>query len=154
MSYHFLDDSGVATLWAAIKEKFIDVTKKGAANGVCPLNANGVIPGEYIPGGGDGIYVVHVSVDQLFGNPTGDADELMGLVDHDLAVLDIEAPTPVSGHYTAYLTKKSSTKANYYFALLVHDELMHQLKEYIYHVSTSVGRITLDEKFTFVTEEE
>lgn len=130
----------------------VGTAEKGAANGVCPLNAYGVIPSEYIPGSGDGIYVVHVSVDQLFGNPTGDIDELMGLSEHDNAILDITAPTPVSGHYTAYLSKR--TVVNYYFTLFIHDKTENRLKVYIYEVSTSVGRITLDEKFTFVTEEE
>lgn len=114
------------------------------------IDANGVLSAS--GGGGDGIYVVHVNVNQSFGSPTGDESELMGLREHDNAILDITAPTPVSGHYTAYLSKR--TVVNYYFTLFIHDKTENRLKIYIYEVSTSVGRITLDEKFTFVTEEE
>ena len=149
MSYHFLDDSGVATLWAAIKEKFIDVTKKGAANGVCPLNAYGVIPGEYIPGGGEeDRYVVNVNVD-VDGHlrtdiPAADAEELMEIAQHDFPELRLVVTGTL--FYKAQFVAKLSSRYMFTF--------QNGRRYIVYEVNTTNGTISITSEITFVTEEE
>ena len=135
MSYHFLDDSGVATLWAAIKAKFIDVTKKGAANGVCPLNAYGVIPGEYIPGGGDeDRYVVNATADIDGTNPTADMNELKEMANHDYPVLRVFLGSNQSSMIAELAGKLGDI---YQFSVLI------GRISYLYGVNTVAGTITL-----------
>lgn len=147
MSYHFLDDSGVETLWTAIKAKFIDVTKKGAANGVCPLNAYGVIPGEYIPGGGEeDRYVVNVNVNTYLVEPQADPDELKEIAEHNAPELRLVLNDSV--YFRASLLGK--TMHVYMFSVL---NANHYVQ---YAVNTISGTISVvgDGHFATVTEEE
>lgn len=50
MSKQYLDKTGLAYFWGKIKTAFIPASAKGAAGGVCPLNASGKIDPSYLPG--------------------------------------------------------------------------------------------------------
>lgn len=62
----------------------LTVSDKGAANGVAPLNAYGVIPGEYIPGGGDeDIYLVNVAIALDRSPTTYDSEAVKDIPNHN-----------------------------------------------------------------------
>ena len=57
----------------------LTTSDKGAANGVCPLDANGKVLGTYLPAMDAEIYVVSVQTDGSFLNPTANASELAAI---------------------------------------------------------------------------
>lgn len=118
---------------------------KGAANGVAPLNANGVIPGEYIPGSGEtDSYVVEVQTSS-FLDPTADEDELKAIIAHyeagercELKVYPDDSGT--HGFYIGHLT--FSTGSIFKFTVY------HNLESafYIFSVNTTEGTIEISEE--------
>lgn len=178
MADRYLDPHGVGTLWAAIKNRFVQkeagkglssndytaaekaklagtpaagniltVSDKGVSNGVVPLNAYGVIPGEYIPGGGEeDRYVVNVNVNTYLVEPQADPDELKEIAEHTAPELRLVL------NDSAYLRAALLSKAMhvYMFSVLNADHYVQ------YSVNTSRGTISVvaDGHFATVTEEE
>lgn len=121
--------------------------KVGVANGVAPLNAYGVIPGEYIPGGGEeDRYVVNVNVNTYLVEPQADPDELKEIAEHNAPELRLVLNDSVYFH--ASLLGK--TMHVYMFSVL---NANHYVQ---YAVNTISGTISVaaDGHFATVTEEE
>ena len=65
-------------------ESILSTANKGAVNGVAPLNDYGVIPVEYIPGGGDeDIYLVNVAIALDRSPTTYDSEAVRDIPNHN-----------------------------------------------------------------------
>lgn len=120
---------------------------KGIANGVAPLNAYGVIPGEYIPGGGEeDRYVVNVNVNTYLVEPQADPDELKEIAEHTAPELRLVLTD--SAYYRASFLGKAAHV--YMFSVLYANHYVQ------YAVNTTSGTISVaaDGHFATVTEEE
>lgn len=116
-------------------------SEKGAANGVCPLGADGVIPEGYLPDQ-SGTYVIQVAVDQDFYNPTADEDELKAVSSHVMTELHLMRGGKIVGVARMQWRDFYEDIVDlYYFPLIVCNP---DLKHIVYEVNVINGTISAE----------
>lgn len=105
------------------------------------IDENGVLSAS--GGGGDGIYVVQVSVDQHGHDPTADAEELKDIADHEFSMLRLGVNEYI------YMAANFSQRIGYvyYYTVLIDTTAI------TYAVNTQSGTISVSSEHKFIEEE-